>query len=73
VKPPDNENDGPVSETAAHMKPAKAPDVSGENVNLAQVGRWIDEAIAMCRLAATNPVEFQRLGIWLQRMRRAVR
>lgn len=74
MKPP-NENGGPVSETAALHEPSTAKskaDALGDSVNLAQVGRWIDEAIAMCRLAATDPVEFQRLGIWLQRMRRAV-
>lgn len=36
------------------------------------LARWIDEAIVMCRRAATDPVEFQRLGLWLQRIRRAV-
>ena len=75
MKPP-NENDGPVSETAAlHELPIAKPkaDVSGESVNLAQVGRWLDDAIAMCRKAASDPVEYQRLGIWLQRMRRAIK
>ena len=74
MRPPDpNESGGIRKDTAAAEKPtAKSADAHGEGVNLAQVGRWIDEAIAMCRLAATDPVEFQRLGIWLQRMRRAV-
>jgi hypothetical protein len=72
VKPPENENDGPVSETAAHMKPAKAPDVSGENVKPEQMAAWVDEAIATLRRAATDPVEFQRLGLWLNSMRRAL-
>jgi len=44
----------------------------GDAVNAVQLARWLDEAIAMCRRAATDPVEFQRLGIWLQRIRRAV-
>lgn len=75
MKPPERESGGMVSQTAAsHELPIAKPkaDVLGESVNLAQVGRWIDEAIAMCRKAATDPVEYQRLGIWLQRMRRAV-
>lgn len=71
MKPP-NENGGPVSETAAHMEPAKALDVSGESVKPAQMAAWVDEAIATLRRAATDPVELQRLGIWLQRMRRAL-
>ncbi len=75
LKPPDpNENGGSVSETAARvMKPSpKDSDDSGECVNAAQMVAWIDEAIATLRRAATDPVEFQRLGLWLQRMRRAV-
>ena len=75
MKPP-NENGGSVSETAARMITSVAKpeaDVSGESVNLAQIGRWLDDAIQMCRMAASDPVEFQRLGIWLQRMRRAIK
>ncbi len=74
MKPPDpNENGGSVSETAARVKaPAKRPDVSGESVNAAQMVAWVDEAIATLRRASTDPVEFQRLGLWLQRMRRAL-
>jgi hypothetical protein len=71
MKPP-NENDGPVSETAARMKPAKAPDVSGESVKPEQMARWVDEAILTLRRASSDPVEFQRLGLWLQRMRGAL-
>lgn len=69
MKPP-NENGG--LSTAARMKPAKVPDVSGESVKPEQMAAWVDEAIATLRRAAKDPVEFQRLGIWLQRMRRAL-
>lgn len=76
MKPPDpNKNGGPVSRTAARMEAPTAKSkaaVGGELVNAVQMGRWLDDAIAMCRKAATDPVEFQRLGIWLQRMRRAL-
>jgi hypothetical protein len=72
MKPPENENDGPASEAAARMKPAKVPDAVGESVKAEQMAAWIDDAIAMLRKAATDPVEFQRLGLWLQRMRRAL-
>jgi hypothetical protein len=74
MKPPDpNENGGSVSETAARvMEPAKAPDVSGESVKPEQMARWVDEAILTLRRASSDPVEFQRLGLWLQRMRRAL-
>lgn len=73
MKPPEHENGGSVSETAARVeKPAKVLNVSGESVNAAQMAAWIDEAIATLRRAATDPVEFQRLGLWLQRMRRAL-
>jgi hypothetical protein len=72
MKPP-NENGGSVSETAAHMKPAKAPDVSGESVKALQLARWLDMAIVMHRMGATDPAEFQRLGLWLQRMRRVIK
>ena len=77
MKPPDpNESGGIRKDTAARMiTPVAKPkaDVHGAGVNLAQVGRWLDDAIAMCRKAASDPVEYQRLGIWLQRMRRAIK
>ena len=75
MKHPPNENGGPVSETAARMiTPVAKPqaDVLGESVNLAQVGRWIDEALLLNRRAASDPAEHQRLGIWLARIRRAL-
>lgn len=74
MKPP-NENGGSVSETAALHEPSTAKskaDALGESVNLAQVGRWIDEAILINRNAASDPCEHQRLGIWLARIRRAL-
>ncbi len=70
---PNNENGGPVSRTAATETPtAKSADTTSESVKVAQLARWLDEAIAMCRRAATDPVEFQRLGLLLQQMRGAV-
>jgi hypothetical protein len=75
MKPPESKNGGPASEAAARMiTPVAKPkaDVVGAGVNVVQIGRWLDDAIAMCRRAASDPVEFQRLGIWLQRMRRAI-
>jgi len=42
------------------------------NVKALRMTRWLDMAIAMHRMGATDPAEYQRLGIWLNRMRRAV-
>lgn len=73
MKPPKKQSGGTPKGTAACMEPSpKESDVLGAGVNAVQIGRWIDEAIAMSRKAAKDPVEFQRLGIWLQRMRRAI-
>lgn len=72
---PLNGTAAPVSEGGASHEPSTAKskaDVSGAGVNASQMARWLDDAIAMRRKAASDPVEFQRLGIWLQRMRRAV-
>ena len=41
-------------------------------VKNARLTRWMDMAIVMHRMGATDPAEYQRLGIWLHRMRRAV-
>jgi len=73
LKPP-NENGGPVSKTAVRVvKPLpKDSDDLGESVKALRLTRWLDMAIVMHRMGATDPVEFQRLGIWLQRMRRAI-
>jgi len=71
MKPPDEtRNDGPKA--AATHDPAKDSVALGESVKPEQMAAWVDEAIATLRRAAKDPVEFQRLGIWLQRMRRAL-
>jgi hypothetical protein len=75
MKPPDPMRNGaPVSKTAARVvKPLpKDSDDLGESVKALRLTRWLDMAIVMHRMGATDPAEFQRLGIWLQRMRRAV-
>jgi hypothetical protein len=54
------------------MKPAKVPVALGDGVKALRLTRWLDMAIVMHRMSATDPAEFQRLGIWLQRMRRAI-
>jgi hypothetical protein len=69
MKPP-NEN-GDLS-AAAIANPAKDVDVLGESVKALRLTRWMDMAIVMHRMGATDPAEYQRLGIWLHRMRRAV-
>lgn len=73
MKPP-NENGAPVSRGAAlcDSSESKTPDALGETVNALEMARSVDEAILTYRRAATDPVEFQRLGLWLQRMRRAL-
>jgi hypothetical protein len=66
------QSDGPVSRTAA-MNPDQAKPVEVVTaVKAVKLTRWLDMAIVMHRMAATDAAEFQRLGIWLQRMRRAV-
>jgi len=73
MKPPNpKRNGGPVSRTAAIANPAKDVDVLGESVKALRLTRWLDMAIVMHRMGATDPAEYQRLGIWLHRMRRAV-
>ena len=69
MKPP-NEN-GDLS-AAAIANPAKDVDALGESVKALRLTRWLDMAIVMHRMGATDPAEYQRLGIWLHRMRRAV-
>ena len=73
MNPPNpKRNGGSVSETAAIVNPAKDVDVLGESVKALRLTRWMDMAIVMHRMGATDPAEYQRLGIWLHRMRRAV-
>jgi len=71
MKPP-NENGGSASRAAAIANPAKDVDALGESVKALRMTRWLDMAIVMHRMGATDPAEYQRLGIWLNRMRRAV-
>ena len=73
MKPPtEKRNGGSVSEAAAIANPAKDVDALGESVKALRMTRWLDMAIVMHRMGATDPAEYQRLGIWLHRMRRAV-
>jgi hypothetical protein len=69
-RPPEKRDGGPRKEAAASM--VKRPDEVCASVKVEQMALWVDEAIATLRRAASDPVEFQRLGIWLQRMRRAL-
>jgi pyocin large subunit-like protein len=71
-RPNPKRNGGPVSRTAAIVNPAKDVDTLGESVKALRLTRWMDMAIVMHRMGATDPAEYQRLGIWLHRMRRAV-
>ena len=73
MKPPtEKRNGGSVSRAAAIANPAKDNDALGESVKALRMTRWLDMAIAMHRMGATDPAEYQRLGIWLHRMRGAV-
>ena len=73
MKPPtEKRNGGSVSRAAAIANPAKDVDALGESVKALRLTRWLDMAIVMHRMGATDPAEYQRLGIWLHRMRRAV-
>ena len=74
MKPPtEKRNGGPVSRTAACVKPNRPrPDELDASVKALRLTRWLDMAIVMHRMGATDPAEYQRLGIWLHRMRRAV-
>jgi len=75
MHPPEKQNGDPVTEAAVLcVKPSETitPDTLGETVKPEQMAAWVDEAILTYRRAAKDPAEFQRLGIWLQRMRRAL-
>lgn len=74
MKPPNlKRNGGSVSRTAACVKPNRPrPDVLDESVKALRLTRWLDMAIVMHRMGATDPAEYQRLGIWLHRMRGGV-
>ncbi len=71
MKPPDQMRNGSPKAAATH-DPAKDSVALDESVKAPQMALWIDEAIATYRRAGNDPAEFQRLGIWLQRMRRAL-
>jgi hypothetical protein len=76
MKSPERESGGMVAQTAApHEAPVAKPkaDVDGVSVNAEQIVRWLDMAIQMCRMAHRDPVEFGRLGLWLQQMKRAIK
>lgn len=66
-EPPDNEKGAAPKDRTPRKKFQYS-----ENVKPEQMARWIDDAIFMCRKAAADPVEFQRLGIWLARIRRTL-
>ena len=68
---PPNESGGLLA-AAVNAPSQPKPDCSSEPVKIEQVSRWLDDAIAMCRNAASDPCEHQRLGIWLARIRRAL-
>ena len=70
-EPPENAKDAAPKDRAQRKTPAKAFDDVGIVKN-ARLTRWLDMAIVMHRMGATDPAEYQRLGIWLHRMRRAV-
>ena len=73
MKPPtEKRNGGSASRATAIANPAKDVDALGESVKNLRLTRWMDMAIVMHRMGATDPAEYQRLGIWLHRMRRGV-
>ena len=75
MKPPtEKRNGGSVSRATAHMitTSPKEVDEADASVKALRMTRWLDMAIVMHRMGATDPAEYQRLGIWLHRMRRAV-
>lgn len=75
MKPPNiSKSGGPVSKATAHMitTSPKEVDEADASVKALRMTRWLDMAIVMHRMGATDPAEYQRLGIWLHRMRRAV-
>jgi len=71
--PPKNKNGASFSKAAVGRSHAKAKrNCQGGPVKTKQVSRWLDDAIAMCQRAASDPAELRRLGIWLARIRRAL-
>ena len=70
-EPPENAKGAAPKDRARCKTLTKAFDDAG-NVKALRMTRWLDMAIVMHRMGATDPAEYQRLGIWLHRMRRAV-
>ena len=73
MRPP-NRSGGIREDTAAHMitTSPKEVDEADASVKALRMTRWLDMAIVMHRMGATDPAEYQRLGIWLHRMRGGV-
>ena len=70
-EPPENAKGATPRSRARCKTLAKAFNDAG-NVKALRMTRWLDMAIVMHRMGATDPAEYQRLGIWLHRMRRGV-
>ena len=70
--PPENAKGAAPKDRAQCKTLTKAFDDAG-NVKALRMTRWLDMAIVMHRMGATDPAEYQRLGIWLQRMRRGIK
>lgn len=69
--PPENAKGAAPKDRARCKTLTEAFDDAG-NVKALRMTRWLDLAIVMHRMGATDPAEYQRLGIWLHRMRRGV-
>ena len=70
--PPENAKGAAPKDRARCKTLTEAFDDAG-NVKALRMTRWLDMAIVMHRMGATDPAEYQRLGIWLQRMRRGIK
>ena len=71
-EPPENAEGAAPKDRARCKTLTEAFDDAG-NVKALRMTRWLDMAIVMHRMGATDPAEYQRLGIWLQRMRRGIK
>ena len=71
-EPPENAKGAAPKDRARCKTLTEAFDDAG-NVKALRMTRWLDMAIVMHRMGATDPAEYQRLGIWLQRMRRGIK
>ena len=70
-EPPENAKGAAPKDRARCKTLTREFDHAG-NVKALRMTRWLDMAIVMHRMGATDPAEYQRLGIWLHRMRRGV-